>query len=126
MSQDLIIVLGCIAGYLCQAVVLHDPKVSSSVSLLCAHILLLLFIFHFFNIFLLIPGGTWSLWVSGASGVLCPTCVMYWAGFFFWHCLLPRLHDTEQEGGIPCLFCLSGPHVWTVGHFVYGLPAWAQ
>jgi hypothetical protein len=36
MRQDLIIALGCIAGYLCQAA-LHFPQVSSTVSLLCIH-----------------------------------------------------------------------------------------
>jgi len=81
MSQDLIIAIDSIAGNLCQAALLY-PKVSSSVSLLYLHILLLLFIFHLSNTFLAIPDDTWGLGVPGFSGVLCPTVSCTGQGFY--------------------------------------------
>lgn len=75
-GQNLTMALGGFTGYSYQAVP-HYPCVSSSVSLLCVHILLLLLLF-------LLSATYPPLVVSGASGclkvfegVLCPACVMW-------------------------------------------------
>ena len=75
-SQELMF-LGGVTGYLHQDVPQH-PQVSSSASLHCSHILLFLFLFHFFTTYVLHLVALQGLCVSGVdsgvvSGVLCPT-----------------------------------------------------
>ena len=98
-GQDLTMTLGGIIDYLRQAVP-HYRGVFSSASLYCAHILLLLFLFHLSTTYLLIlvvPGASGCLRLS--QGVV--PCPCYVAPDRTHHRLaLPIWTSTEQYKGL--------------------------